>query len=104
MSSEREVSLVHGIGEAHKRHTRGKNFREEVRGRLFQGRSFSRVLDERHLLAAVRYTELNPVAAGIAAGPGGYGWSSARSPSRARSLSTSSATRRLYATNSSFVT
>jgi putative transposase len=75
---EREESLAHGIGEAHKRYTRAKNFREGVRGHLFQERFASCVLDEPHLLAAVRYVELNPVAAGIADTPEAYAWSSAR--------------------------
>jgi len=73
-----EDSLARGIGEAHRLYTRGKNFRAVVRGYLFQGRFGSCVLDERHLLAAARYVDLNPVAAGIAAAPGEYPWSSAR--------------------------
>jgi len=60
-----ESSLAKGFGEAHKRYTRMKNFSEGVRGYLFQGRFGSCVLDERHLLAAVRYVERNPVTAGI---------------------------------------
>lgn len=48
-------SLAHGIGEVHKRYTRMVNFREEVRGYLFQGRFFSCPLDERHLYSTVRY-------------------------------------------------
>jgi len=48
-----------------------------VRGYLFQGRFWSSVLDEPHLLASVRYTELNPVAAGIVERPEAYEWSSA---------------------------
>ena len=55
-----------------------KNFSEDVRGYLFQGRFGSRVLDERHLLAAVRYVELNPVTAGMVREAGNYPWSSAR--------------------------
>ena len=54
-----------------------KNFREGVRGYLFQGRFGSCVLDERHLLAAVRYVENNPVAAGIVKHAWEYPWSSA---------------------------
>ena len=66
------------VGWAHRRYTRARNFREGVRGRLFQGRFHSYVLDERHLLAAARYVELNPVAAGIVDTPEAYAWSSAR--------------------------
>jgi len=72
-----ESSLAKGFGEAHKRYTRMKNFSEGVRGYLFQGRFGSCVLDESHLLAAVRYVERNPVAAGIVNNAWEYPWSSA---------------------------
>jgi putative transposase len=72
-----ESSFAKGFGEAHKRYTRMKNFREGVRGYLFQGRFGSCVLDERHLLAAVRYVESNPVAVGIVKNAWEYPWSSA---------------------------
>ena len=72
-----ESSFARGFGEAHKRYTRMKNFREGVRGYLFQGRFGSCVLDERHLLAAVRYVENNPVVAGIVKNAWEYPWSSA---------------------------
>jgi putative transposase len=45
---------------------------------LFQGRFGSCVLDERHLVAAARYEERNPVKAGIVSHPRDYQWSSAR--------------------------
>jgi len=72
-----EISFAKGFGEAHKRYTRMKNFRDNVRGYLFQGRFGSCVLDEHHLLAAVRYVENNPVAAGMAKHAWEYRWSSA---------------------------
>lgn len=72
-----ETSLARGFGEAHKRYTRMKNFKDNLRGYLFQGRFGSCVLDERHLLAAVRYVENNPVAAGMAKHAWQYKWSSA---------------------------
>ena len=72
-----ETSFARGFGEAHKRYTRMKNFSDNVRGYLFQGRFGSCVLDERHLLAAVRYVENNPVAAGITKHAWQYKWSSA---------------------------
>ena len=49
-----------------------------MRGYLFQGRFGSCVLDERHLLAAARYVELNPVNAGMVKEAMDYPWSSAR--------------------------
>ena len=75
---EKEESLARAIGESHRRYTRMKNFREGVRGYLFQGRFGSCVLDQQHLLAAARYVERNPVAAGMAQTPVNYPWSSAR--------------------------
>ena len=72
-----ETSFARGFGEAHRRYTRMKNFRDNVRGYLFQGRFGSCVLDERHLLAAVRYVENNPVVAGIVKHAWEYKWSSA---------------------------
>jgi len=66
------------MGEAHRRYTRHVNFREGWRGHLWQGRFASFVMDEDHLLTAIRYVELNPVKAGLAETPGAYAWSSAR--------------------------
>jgi len=70
-------SLRQAIGEAHRRYTRYVNFRENWRGHLWQGRFASYVMDERYLLAAARYVELNPVRAGLAKDPATYPWSSA---------------------------
>jgi len=72
-----EEGLRRALGEAHRRYTRRVNFREGWRGHLWQERFASFVMDERHLLAAARYVELNPVRAGLAADPGAYPWSSA---------------------------
>jgi putative transposase len=72
-----DLSFAKGFGEAHKRYTRMKNFRDNVRGYLFQGRFGSCVLDELHLLAALRYVENNPVAVGIVKHTWEYPWSSA---------------------------
>ncbi len=74
---KREDSLARAFGEAHRQYTRLKNFREGVRGYLFQGRFSSCVLDETHLLAAAAYVELNPVRAGIVKRAWVYPWSSA---------------------------
>lgn len=72
-----EDSLRKAIGEAHRRYTRYINFQKGWRGHLWQGRFASYPLDEQHLLAAVRYIELNPVRAGLAETPEDYRWSSA---------------------------
>ncbi|MFD2497938.1 transposase [Rhizorhabdus histidinilytica] len=67
------------LGEAHRRYTRHVNFREGWRGYLFQGRFASYPMDDPHLVAAVRYVERNPVAAGLVAQAEDWRWSSARS-------------------------
>lgn len=74
---ESEQGLAAAIGEAHRRYTRLINFREDWRGHLWQGRFASFVMDERYLLAATRYVELNPVRAGLVEKPEEYPWSSA---------------------------
>jgi putative transposase len=74
---KREDSLARAFGEGHRRYTRMKNFTEGVRGYLFQGRFSSCVLDERHLLAAAAYVELNPVRVGMVKRAWAYPWSSA---------------------------
>ena len=70
--------LPRAVGEAHRRYTRHINFRENWRGHLWQGRFASFPMDEQYLLATARYIEMNPVAAGLAAQPEDYRWSSAR--------------------------
>ena len=71
-------SLSATFGEAHRRYTRMVNFREGWRGHLWQERFHSFPMDERHLLAAVRYVEMNPVRAGLVEKPEQWEWSSAR--------------------------
>ena len=75
---EKRDSLRRAVGEAHRRYTRRINFREQWRGHLWQERFSSFVMDDAHVLAAMRYIELNPVRAGLVADPGAYRWSSAR--------------------------
>jgi putative transposase len=75
--SASEEALARGVGEAHRRYTRRVNFREGWRGHLWQGRFGSYVMDEPHLLAAVRYVETNPVRAGLCERPEQWPWSSA---------------------------
>jgi len=45
---------------------------------LWQGRFHSCVMDERHVFAAIRYVELNPVRAKLCQQPEQWPWSSAR--------------------------
>jgi putative transposase len=69
-------SLVTFFSEAHRRYTRRVNLRQGWRGHLWQERFHSSVMDEQHLLAAVRYAELNPVRAGLCSRPEHWRWSS----------------------------
>lgn len=75
---ENEQSLSKAIGETHLQYTRFINFREGWRGYLWQGRFSSSCLDNKHLFAAIRYVETNPVRAGIVNKAENYPWSSAR--------------------------
>lgn len=70
--------LRQAIGQTHLRYTRYINFQKGWRGYLWQGRFGSYLMDERHLLSAARYIEMNPVAAKIVNQPEDYLWSSAR--------------------------
>ena len=79
-----EDGLRATLGEAHRRYTRMVNFREGWRGHLFQGRFASYPMDEAHTLAAVRYVENNPVAAGLATRAEDWRWSSAKSHAQGR--------------------
>ena len=71
-------ALARAIGDTHRGYTRRVNFREGWRGFLWQDRFSSNPLDERHLYAAIRYVERNPVRAGIVIHAEEYQWSSAR--------------------------
>jgi putative transposase len=73
-----EDALRRALGETHRRYTRRVNLREDWRGYLWQGRFASFVMDERHLLAAARYVELNPVRAKLVRRARDWRWSSAR--------------------------
>lgn len=82
----REESLRSTLAEAHRRYSRMINIREGWRGYLFQGRFASYPMDPAHLLAAVRYVELNPVKAGMVRRAADWPWSSARSHIAGRSV------------------
>ena len=72
-----EDGLRRALGEAHRRYTRRINFREGWRGHLWQGRFASFAMEERYLLRAARYVELNPVRARLCRAPWRWRWSSA---------------------------
>ena len=74
----RPESLARTFNTVHMLYAQYFNRKRNATGHLWQGRYFSCVLDERHLYAAVRYVELNPVRSGIAAVPQDYPWCSAK--------------------------
>jgi len=73
---QRKQSLAKPFGVAHHRHALRVNSAQGWQGHLWQERYHSSVLDETHLLAAVRYIELNPVRAGLCTRAEDWRWSS----------------------------
>jgi putative transposase len=71
-------SLAKAMASIQKRYAQFFNWKYSMVGHLWQSRFFSCVLDESHLLAAVRYVERNPQRAGLVGRPWDYRWSSAR--------------------------
>ena len=69
-------SLARTLHALHSRHGRMVNLEQGWTGHLWQGRFLSAPLDEKHLFAAVRYVERNPVRAGIVKQAQEYPWSS----------------------------
>ena len=72
-----EDGLSKAVGKCHQRYARAINRQYDWRGHLWEQRYSSIPMDERHLLMAARYVELNPVRAGLASSPGRYVWRSA---------------------------
>ena len=73
---QHKQSLAKLFGVAHHRYARRVNSANEWRGHLWQERFHSSVMDDAHLLTAVRYIELNPVRAGLCARAEEWRWSS----------------------------
>ncbi|MBU4581922.1 MAG: transposase [Proteobacteria bacterium] len=73
-----QESLARTFNTVHMLYAQYFNRKRNATGHLWQGRFFSCVLDERHLYAAVRYVEMNPVRSGIASAPQDYPWCSAK--------------------------
>jgi len=72
-----EDSLAKTFNTTHMRYSQYFNKRMNVTGHLWQGRFYSCVLDESHLLTAAKYVERNPVRAGLVKKPWEWPWSSA---------------------------
>lgn len=75
---ETEDGLRRLFAETHRQYTRMINIREGWRGHLWQERFHSFVMDERYLMATVRYVELNPVVARLCDNAEDWLWSSAQ--------------------------
>lgn len=69
--------LRRALAEPHRIYARMINEREGWQGHLWQDRFASFPMDEEHLVAALRYVELNPVRAGLVTTPEQWKWSSA---------------------------
>jgi putative transposase len=70
--------LARALGDTHRRYTTFVNARARWSGHLFQNRYGSVVMDDAHLIAAVRYVSLNPVRARLVARAEDWPWSSVR--------------------------
>jgi putative transposase len=73
-----EDGLRKTFADLHRRYTAHINARLRVTGHLWQGRYGSVVMDEDHLINAIRYVTLNPVRAGLVKRAQDWKWSSAR--------------------------
>ena len=71
-----EDSLSRFYRFVHRSYTRRVNYREGWMGHLWQERFHSSVMDERYLLATVKYVELNPVRAQLCPSVEAWPWSS----------------------------
>jgi putative transposase len=86
-------AMAGAIRLAHGRHARRVHKERGWTGHLWANRYYSCCLDEDHLWRAVKYVELNPVRAGLAARAENWPWSSAPAHAEGRSDSILSATR-----------
>lgn len=74
----REDSLAKTFNSTHMRYSHYFNRRLKATGHLWQGRFYSCILDEAHLIVAAKYIERNPVRANMVKKPWHYKWSSAQ--------------------------
>jgi len=70
-------SMAQVMRQAHSHYSLEQNRSHRWSGHLWQNRFWSCALDSGHLLAAIRYVELNPVRAGMTREPSEWPWSSA---------------------------
>jgi putative transposase len=74
---ETSAGLAHALGRTDVDYARWLNLRRGETGHVWQNRFYSCPLDQRHQWEALRYVELNPVRAGLAADAAAWPWSSA---------------------------
>ena len=74
----REESLARLFNTVHMLYSQYKNKKNGRTGHLWQGRFYSCILGDDHLIRAIRYVEKNPIRAHIVKCPWQYVWSSAR--------------------------
>ena len=74
---EEDKSLARTFNCAHMRYSQYFNKKIGAGGHLWQGRFYSCVLDEQHLMITARYVERNPVRAKLKKRPWQWNWSSA---------------------------
>ena len=72
-----ETGLAKALGRTHNDYARWLNVRRAETGHVWQNRFYSCPLDEWHRWEALRYVELNPVRAHLAAEAAAWRWSSA---------------------------
>jgi len=99
MTPEEEgVAISRAMHSASRRYAGYFNHRYERTGTLWEGRFHaSLVTTDKYLITCHRYIDLNPVRAGLAAGPELYAWSShSRSPGRFPSRHRRPGTRRVF--------
>lgn len=72
-------SLARVFDVVNMRYAQYVNWKRAVKGHLWQSRFYSCLLDGKHLLAAARYVERNPVRAGLVKYAAAWDWSSAGS-------------------------
>ena len=75
---DKAVVLAKAIGGTHFRYTQYYNRKYSRSGHLWQNRFYSVVLEENHLITAMRYIERNPVRIGEVKKAEDYPWSSAK--------------------------
>jgi REP-associated tyrosine transposase len=77
MTPQTESGIGKVMQSVGRRYVQYFNFTSGRTGTLWEGRYKATLIDtERYLLTCYRYIELNPVRAGLVAGPGEYPWSS----------------------------